>query len=254
MYIHTIYIYVCAYVYSLHARDCMYICMGVYVYRRRMSQMESGKLVSIGIRLIMVPHRSCMNSWRGGCCNTPCHARLSYRRQHCYQRHASIGTTGLYRNTISLICPSRLSSSSSKKRFLLPIRGHRDLVRDHSTRDNCFPKFPNDSLRYLSWIRFDGTMDGSKRRNIRRRRSNNSIDVDTSDTLMPRLDTRSSGEADFFCEKYRSFYTRYKRSYYVSRRREGWELYLIKPPEAGWSSIDTQWFSDLLNRRRILIV
>lgn len=68
---------------------------------------------------------------------------------------------------------------------------------------------------------------------MRRRRSNNSIDVDTSDTLMPRLDTRSSGEADFFCEKYRSFYTRYKRSYYVSRRREGWELYLIKPPEAG---------------------
>lgn len=62
IYIHTIYIYVCAYVYSLHARDCMYICMSVYVYRRRMSQMESGKLVSIGIRLIMVPHRSCMNS------------------------------------------------------------------------------------------------------------------------------------------------------------------------------------------------
>lgn len=210
MYIHTIYIYVCAYVYSLHARDCMYICMGVYVYRRRMSQMESGKLVSIGIRLIMVPHRSCMNSWRGGCCNTPCHARLSYRRQHCYQRHASIGTTGLYRNTISLICPSRLSSSESKKRFLLPIRGCPLSRRPQgscsrsfeiSTRDNCFPKFPNDSLRYLSWIRFDGTMDGSKRRNIRRRRSNNSIDVDTSDTLMPRLDTRSSGEASFFLWK-----------------------------------------------------
>lgn len=40
----------------------IYTYMGVYVYRRRMSQMESGKLVSIGIRLIMVPHRSCMNS------------------------------------------------------------------------------------------------------------------------------------------------------------------------------------------------
>ena len=106
IYIYT-YTSTCIYIYTyIDIYTCVYIC--ICICRRRMSQMESGKLVSIGIRLIMVPHRSCMNSWRGGCCNTPCHARLSYRQQHCYQRHASIGTTGLYRNTISLICPSHL--------------------------------------------------------------------------------------------------------------------------------------------------
>lgn len=64
IYIHTqyIYIYVCMYIARTRPYVRRYICMGVYVYRRRMSQMESGKLVSIGIRLIMVPHRSCMNS------------------------------------------------------------------------------------------------------------------------------------------------------------------------------------------------
>lgn len=54
----------------IHARTsmCLYTYMyihiyrHIYIFRRRMSQMESGKLVSIGIRLIMVPHRCCMNS------------------------------------------------------------------------------------------------------------------------------------------------------------------------------------------------
>lgn len=166
-----IYIYICTrmYIYIQLARTRLYIrtctCIRVYI-RRRMSQMESGKLVSIGIRLIMVPHRRCMNSWRGGCCNTPCHARLSYRRQHCYQRHASIGTTGLYRNTISLICPSRLSHLHRKK-FLPRInRGYKALdrfdwrkisrprrgVRGESQGKNCLVKIACSKIHDLRFL------------------------------------------------------------------------------------------------------
>lgn len=45
-----------------HIQVCVELRALVAIYASRMSQMESGKRVSIGIRLIMVPHRACMNS------------------------------------------------------------------------------------------------------------------------------------------------------------------------------------------------
>lgn len=84
----------------------------------------------------------------------------------------------------------------------------------------------HDSLAIVvtvSWIRLErmetdrnGGIQGEETRRDLIIRSS----VDTSDTLIPGPDTRSSGFF-FFCEKYRSFYTRYKRSYYVTRRGVG---------------------------------